>query len=969
MLRSRVVLLVLAMLVAATSAFAQGNPTATISGQVTDPQNLGMPGVTVSIASPALQGVRTTVTTANGDYIVPFLPAGDYTVTFELQGFATVKQTISLKMADRHPLHVKLALASVTEVVTVSAGASDTAITSTVATTLKASAVEVLPLGRSLDTATLLAPGATNNGPGGNIMISGGLSYDNLNLVNGVNINETQRQQPRTLFIEDAIQETKVSAGNISAEYGRFQGGVVNMITKSGGNSFSGSFRTSFTNDAWRALTPYPGDASLDVVVPAYELTLGGPIFKDKLWFFGAGRLQKNSTNITAPYTGFNYKRVVNDKRGEGKLTYAINKSHTLKVSYLGKTLATTNNAFSTIMDQASLYNDRTVESLVAGNYQAVVSNNLFVEAQYSARKMELLGQGSSYMDVVKGTPIWDRSRGSARFSAPTYCAVCPNYANQMDNWDAYVKLNYFLSTKSLGSHSLVAGFDVFKDMRKNNQNSSASNYRVQATGAWIDGLNIYPIFKPSTTYVEWLPVFLDTKGSDLRTYSAFFNDVWRLSNRLTINLGLRYDKNNIRDQGAATVADAALFSPRVGATVDLKGDGTWLANVAFGRYVGTFITQVADAASAAGRQASYSFAYQGPSVNDAATGPYLTSYQALQVLFNWWDATGGPNRATRTNPTIPGVNTAVARGVQPATTDEYTAGIAHALGAKGSVRVDFVYRKFSNIYGDFLDLSTGVVTDARSGQQFNLDIVNNTNSARRDYKGASLQFSYRLSKDLQLGGNYMLSFTRGNVEAENAASVTTFASANSYPEYRQASWNYPVGYLNGDQRHKARAWGTYEVPVPAVVGTFALGFMQRFDSGTPYDYNMAVDSKSYVVNPGYLTVPGTVTYFVSGRGAYRFNSAWRTDLSLSWNRKVFGNAQIFARAVVNNVFNSHALTSFNTTIQGKSQDSTMAAFNPFASAPVEGVNWKKGPSFGQAVSPNSYQSPRDFNFSVGFRF
>jgi hypothetical protein len=971
MWRSRSWILALAFVGLAGTVFAQGNPTGAIAGHVTDPDNLALPGVTVNVASPALQGVRTAVTSANGDYIVPFLPAGDYTVTFELQGFATAKQTISLKMADTLPVNVKMALASVTEVVNVQASSPETSTTATVATTLKASTVEVIPLGRSLDAATLFSPAASNNGPSGAIMISGALSYDNLNLVNGVNINETQRQQPRTLFIEDAIQETKVSAGSISAEYGRFQGGVVNMITKSGGNNFSGSFRTTFTNDGWKALTPYPGDQNIDQLVPAYELTVGGPILRDKMWFFAAGRFQKNSTNSTAPYTGFNYTKVADDKRGEGKLTYAINKSNTLKVSYLGKSLATTNNSFGTIMDAASLYDDRTVESLVAANYQAVLRHNVFVEAQYSSRKMNLIDQGSRYMDLLHGSPIWDRSRGGARFSAPTYCAVCPDYANEMNNWDAYVKVNYFASTKSTGSHNIVAGFDAFNDMRKNNQNSSASYYRVQATGAVIDGLSIYPIFKPSTTYVEWLPVFEKTQGSELRTYSAFVNDVWRLNNRLTINLGLRYDKNNIRDQGADPVAENGMFSPRVGATFDLAGDGRWLANVGFGRYVGTFITQVADAASAAGRQASYSFLYQGPTVNGAATGPYLNSYDALQVLFDWWNATGGPNRATRNSPTIPGVNTAVSPDVTPATTDEYTVGVAHALGAKGSVRVDFVYRTFGGIYGDFLDMTTGVVTDPRSGQQFNLDVVNNTNSVERDYKGVSIQFSRRMSKGLQLGANYMLSFTRGSIEAENSASVTTFASANSYPEYRQASWNYPVGYLNGDQRHKVRVWGTYQLPVPRPAGTFDLGFMQRYDSGLPYDLSMSTDSKSYVANPGYLTPPSTVTYYVSGRGEYRFDGAWRTDLSVTWNHSIpkWARAQLFCRFVVNNVFNSQALTSFNTTILGKSNDSTLTAFNPFTTTPVEGVNWKKGPTFGQPVSPGSYQSPRDFNVSVGFRF
>jgi len=77
----------------------------------------------------------------------------------------------------------------------------------------------------------------------------------------------------------------------------------------------------------------------------------------------------------------------------------------------------------------------------------------------------------------------------------------------------------------------------------------------------------------------------------------------------------------------------------------------------------------------------------------------------------------------------------------------------------------------------------------------------------------------------------------------------------------------------------------------------------------------------------------------------------------------------VFMRFVMNNVFNNLSIDSFNTTIQGKSGDSTLAAFNPFTETPVEGVHWKKGPAFGQPTGPGSYQSPRDFNVSVGFRF
>jgi len=969
MFHSRSWILALVFLTLASAVFAQGNPTGTISGHVTDPDNLALPGVTVTAASPVLQGVRTVVTSVNGDYIIPFLPAGDYTVTFELQGFATVKQTISLKMADRQPLNVKLSVAAVTETITVAATASDTAMTPTVATTVKASSIEAIPYGRSLDAATVLAPSAIGNGPGGNIMISGALSYDNLNLVNGVNVNENLRQQARPLYVEDAVQETKVSSGNISAEYGRFQGGVVNMITKSGGNSFSGSFRTTFTNDAWKALTPYPGDSNVDVVVPGYEVTLGGPVFRDKLWFFSAGRLQNNTTDLTMPYTAYNYTYEADDKRVEGKVTYALNARNNFKVSYFKRSYGLTNNSFSTVMDAASLYDNTNQESLLAANYQTILTNSLFIEAQYSNRKYSNTGTGSQYMDLIKGTPIWDRSRASARFNTATYCAVCPNAVDKKNNDDVYAKVNYFLSTKSQGSHNFVGGFDYFDEMRMNNQNSVASGYRVQVTGAIIDGYNIYPILRSGSStstaaYIDWRPVFQDTVGNHLRTYSGFLNDVWRLNGRFTFNLGLRYDKNSTKDQGGKQVGNDSRFSPRLGVTYDINGDGKWIANAGFGHYVGMFNTQIADAASAAGRESNYSYWYQGPAVNTGATGPYVTSAQALQTLWDWFNANGGTTRPVRTSPTVVGVNTSVNPTVKSANSNEYMIGLAHQLG-NGAVRVDYVYRRYNDFYGNYVNMGTGVVTDPRTNLQFNMTVVDNTSDVVRDYKGLSVQFDYRLRRGFQLSGNWMLSWSRGSVEGEDSTNGATRASANEYPEYRQASWNYPVGYTNGDQRHKVRVWGSYDLPVPDSLGSFVLGFMQRFDSGSPWDSNFTIDTRPYVTNPGYLVPTSSVTYYASGRGEFRFASAWRTDLSLSWNHKIVGKTQVFFRAVMNNVFNNHALTSTNTTLV----TTGLAAFNPFTTTPVEGVNYSKGPAFGQASSPSSYQSPRDVYFSVGFRF
>ena len=324
-------------------------------------------------------------------------------------------------------------------------------------------------------------------------------------------MNENLRGQALNLFIEDAVQETKVSTGAISAEYGRFGGGVVNMITKSGGNTFSGSFRTTFNNDAWRALTPYPTDQVVDKITPVYEGTLGGPIARDRIWFFGAGRFTKPEENRTLSVTGGDYPTSTDERRYEGKLTYALTQKNTVRASYIKRTTAVTNNRFGTIMDLASLYDNSTDQYLYTGNYTSILTNNFFLEGQYSKKISATMDTGSRYTDLVKGTYISDRSRtiGTAnpRFNSPTFCAVCGGgWLEHRDNWDWFVKASYFLSTERTGSHDVVAGFDNFKEWRQNDNWQSGSEYNISATSTIIQGSAIYPVFKnDTTTFINWL--------------------------------------------------------------------------------------------------------------------------------------------------------------------------------------------------------------------------------------------------------------------------------------------------------------------------------------------------------------------------------------------------------------------------------------------------------------------------------
>src|SRR5436190_20808997 len=212
------------LLFVTAAAFAQ--TTANLTGTVTS-DKAPIPGVTVTISSPNLQGTRTAVTDANGNYNFAAVPPGDYSVKFDMEGMQTITRTTRVNLASTARVDAALAVSRVSESVTVTAAAPAVVETTEIQTNLPQSMVEKLPTSRSLLSTVDLAPNTSQNGPGNATMISGAPSFENTFYVDGSVINEVLRGQPNNLFIEDAIQETTVQSGAISAEFGRFTGGVV----------------------------------------------------------------------------------------------------------------------------------------------------------------------------------------------------------------------------------------------------------------------------------------------------------------------------------------------------------------------------------------------------------------------------------------------------------------------------------------------------------------------------------------------------------------------------------------------------------------------------------------------------------------------------------------------------------------------------------------------------------------------
>jgi hypothetical protein len=957
-------------------------PTGTMSGHVSSPDGQALPGVTVTVTSPSLQGSRTVTTNKNGDYLIPSLPAGEYQATFQIEGFQEAKKAAKVSAAQEARIDTDLQISGVSEQIVVTGTYETISSTPQASTTFEKKFVAALPVERDLRNTVLLTPGVTETGPGANarlrpISISGAQTYENLFLVNGVVVNENLRGQALNLFIEDAVQETTTSTLAISAEYGRFAGGVVNVLTKSGGNEVTGSFRSVLTNDTWSSKVPPPVVSNqVDTINKRYEGTLGGFVFRDRLWYFLAGRDFKQSLGLTTVaipgQPGLSYDDTNKEQRYEGKLTLSPWTGQRLVASYIKIKADEQGNSFGNIIDLASLVNRSTPQELKALNYSGVFTDNFFVEAQYSKRKFTFENSGSQFTDLIKGTLLVDGTTGN-RFNSPTFCGVCRPEGR--DNENKLIKGSWFLSTGNLGSHDVSAGYDTFSDVRTADNHQSGSDFRIILLNAFVKNGQIYPQIltddpaHPLNQYIQWNPILLSSRGTDFTTNSFYLNDKWRLNDHWSFNLGARYDANDGKDsQGQKTAKDSRV-SPRLSTAYDLKGDGDWLFNGSYAHYVTALANTQGDATSIGGNPATIRFNYFGPSINADPNGTLIPTAQAIQQIFDWFNSRGGTaNTADRRLTFIPGGSLIIRGSLDSPYTEEASLGFSKRLGSRGLFRTDYVHRKSRSFYSQRTDLSTG---HTAAGDNDLTILQNEDNGLSRLYDGLLTQFQVRITDRLNFGGFWTYSHLRGNVDGENSGSGPIAATINNYPQYLETRWNAPVGDLSGDQRHRVRLWFLYDL-FNTDRHSLSVSFLESYASGTPYGAVGLVSTKNLVANPGYIAPPTTVTYYYTSRDSFRTQDVTATDLAINYSFRfnTLGKGiEVFLQPQILNVLNEHAVLNVNQTVRDATTTRTLTAFNPFTQNPVENVNWAKGPNFGKPVRQEDFQQPRTFRFSLGFRF
>jgi outer membrane receptor protein involved in Fe transport len=474
--------------------------------------------------------------------------------------------------------------------------------------------------------------------------------------------------------------------------------------------------------------------------------------------------------------------------------------------------------------------------------------------------------------------------------------------------------------------------------------------------------------------YIIWGDVLQESVGSHVETTSLYANDTWRVNDRLTLNLGVRYDKNDATDQAGATTVDDYRVSPRLSASYDIKGDGSIVLNAGFNRYA-TAITQNQGTAGSAGGNPVYIwYLYDGPQII-AGTPEYPTNADALDAMFDWFfNVYGGPdNLDLGYIIEYPGLTPRVGDGLRAPYGDEYTVGASFRLGNRGVVRADYVHREYGSFYvsqtvpGSFIEVpGSGEIIDQAV-------FINDDSIYSRNYDAVMARLDYRIGSRWNIGANYTWSETSGNLNGETYDSGPVPGGFFDYQEYKEASWNVPEGLLLIDQTHKFRAWVVWDA-IATTHHNLSLSLLQNFFSGTPYSAFGTVDTEPYVGDPaelGYFSNPGAQTYYFSDRGAIRTDNVTRTDISLNYSFFINiggGQLELFLQPEVINLFNESAVIAPNTTTLTARNDDSLETFNPFTETPQQGVHWDYGPSFGEAQAEEDYQDARTFRFSVGLR-
>ncbi|HXI28629.1 MAG TPA: carboxypeptidase regulatory-like domain-containing protein, partial [Vicinamibacterales bacterium] len=600
----------------AAPAFAQVQST-NLVGVVTDPQGGVLPGVTVTATSPALIASRTAVTEVNGSYRLPSLPEGSYTLGFELSGFQSFKRTnIVLSLGQTLTVDVQLQVQSLQESVTVTAESPVVdVLTTSVGSTLNTSKLIGVPTATDLWSALARAPGVRMQGYDvGGSHKSEQTGYEAFGVrgqarvvTEGVDTTEGANGAG---FYQDyyAQNEIAVSAAGQDVTMNTPGAAVISSI-KSGGNQVRGLLNVTYEPTSWiannidadataRGFTGVPNNKFWEV-----HPDIGGPIVRDRLWFFGAYNHFTIDEDITGvPHDRATYQGYYNNYTT--KETFKASEHDTLIGYYQIGYLRTPNRNLSALTSPESAATQSSNTHMYNGKWQRVWSNRLFSELNVGDFGYHF-PQGP-LVDYHTNPPRIDTATGVQTGAAFAAAGANGPFVIERNKPQVFATVTYFLPS-SIGSHDLKTGLEWLDDAQLTENTGESGPIYYQDLNGRTDQVQLFNFGDPTTLRTDWT-------GADNRNrrFALFAQDRWAIAPRVTITAGLRYDhqrpyymdstlKPQLTDVfAAATIPGTTLLerntvATRFGVSFDPTGDTKSAVKAFYGRYYNNMASDFAN--------------------------------------------------------------------------------------------------------------------------------------------------------------------------------------------------------------------------------------------------------------------------------------------------------------------------------------------------------------------------------------
>jgi len=869
--------------------------TGVIDGRVVDENGEPLPGVNVTATSPALMLPHvTTVTNERGYFRFLQLPVGVYKVVFELPGFQKVEQLgVKVNFGGTTTLTITMKQAALEEAITIvgQAPTVDKQKTS-LGVNLGLEFLRNIPAARDMAAVFNMAPGVISDTAHGSSV------RDNAYNMDGVNITDPVTGTPFVGLGFEIAEEYTVQTSGHTAEYGSVRGAVLNVITKSGGNDISGEVNFYYRNKDLQADntkgTPFEGQ----FVGFNYEydttFQLGAPIIKDKIWFFGNFTYRYQETYVE----GYPYDKpqpTPYDRKWMypfAKISWQINPAMRFVLSWNWSPFKRNHRGASRFRNEDTTWKQYSRAHTFNATYSYMISNNMVATAKGAAVLFDF--------DLMK-------KNDQPRF----YDYTTRLYSGSYGYDDLYKRYRYqFLSDLTYylddwyGRHEFKTGieFEYSWDTRER-----IHNRLPNGAGPFVYTRN----GKPYRVYD-----YEDFKRHDQKyVYGAFIQDRWNPSDRLTINVGLRFDRQEgvIPKQGedrqpvtygGVTYDPRVLkafkpviwntLSPRLGFSFDLTGDGKTVLKASYGRF---FIANILQW-----------FVTVNPN-------SYINRYYYLNP--DW--SLGRLYRISGTS------GTAMDPDLRSPYLDEVVIGIQREIITDVSLSVSYIRKWDKYLLEDVCNEALGLekikegeyswnyyypvtAVDPFNGQTvtfYNRDpnfvsetyTVSNPEPARRNYTGFEVVLNKRFSHNWQLLASYVYAKSTGLIGTDFDDSW----SGTSYFDNPNAHIN-AEGRFPYERRHQFKLQGTVRLP-------FGILFSSYFRAMSGRRYTRLIRSSDL----GLDLNQGNVTINAEPRGSRGLPAQYILDLRVEKEFRVKDLFRIGLLADMFNVFNANTATSVET--------------------------------------------------------